>query len=615
MQGPALQENMAKKTAGLTKRLNSLFAGRGVATKIESYSSWFYFHFHNDHQLASLNYYHLRERGIHIQEGFPCFLTTAHSDADFERIYVAFEESLDALQSAGILAKAAVPAAAAAASSVGAAPVGGLARGGHPPGGAPLTESQIEIWMSAQLRDEASCAFNESGTPRLNGSLDAGALHTAMNRIVARHDALRATFSSTGEEMRISGSMSFDYPTTDLSNRPLAQAQAAFADLLDADARTAFDLVQGPCIRGHLVKLAEGAHAFVLTAHHIICDGWSTNVIVDELAAIYGALCRGESTELPASLPFSEYARMHASRDKAELAKTEEHWLKEFAVRPPSLDLPTDRPRPTEKSFMGASLCRRIDAKLYKAVKKAGARQGSTLFVTLLAAAQALMGRLADQNEVVVGVPTAGQSLLEDRILVGHCVNFLPIRGAWTRDTSVSDYLSATAKRVLDAYEHQNYTFGTLVRKLNLPREPGRLPLAEIQFNLERLAERIELPNLTMDVAPNAKAYVNFDLFLNVIESADGLRMDCDYNTDLFDAATVAHWLDCYQALLESFVADASQALSSASCLPAPERASLLERMNETAVSLLNDLPPPPLLQGQARPPPPASAPPIAGRP
>jgi amino acid adenylation domain-containing protein len=468
-------------------------------------------------------------------------------------------------------------------------------------GGAPLTESQLEIWLSAQLGDEASCAFNESVSLRLNGSLDTGALHTAMNRIVARHDALRATFSSTGEEMRISGSTFFDYPTTDLSTRPLAQAEAAFADLLDADARTAFDLVQGPCVRGHLVKLADAAHAFVLTAHHIICDGWSINVIVNELAAIYGALCRGEATELPAPLPFSEYARMQASRDQAELAKTENFWLQEFAVRPPSLELPTDRPRPTEKSFMGASLCRRIDAKLYQAVKKAGARQGSTLFVTLLAAAQALMGRLADQSEVVIGVPTAGQSLLEDQILVGHCVNFLPIRGAWTRETKVSDYLSATAKRVLDAYEHQNYTFGTLVRKLNLPREPGRLPLAEIQFNLERLADRIELPSLTMDVAPNAKAYVNFDLFLNVIESADGLRMDCDYNTDLFDAATVAHWLDCYQALLESFVSDAAQPLSAASCLPAAERAALLERMNDTAVDYPRDRAVHRLIEAQAR--------------
>ncbi len=220
--------------------------------------------------------------------------------------------------------------------------------------------------------------------------------------------------------------------------------------------------------------------------------------------------------------------------------------------------------------------------------------------MTLLAATHALMGRLADQSEVVIGVPTAGQSVLEDRILVGHCVNFLPIRAAWTSSTTVSEHLAATGKHVLDAYEHQNYTFGTLVRELNLPREPGRLPLTEIQFNLERLPDRIELPGMSMEVAPNAKAFVNFDLFLNVIESADGLRMDCDYNTDLFDASTIAHWLDCYQALLEAFVADAAQPLSRASCLPAADRA-LLDRVNATAANYPRDRGVPALIEAQAR--------------
>ena len=577
--GPSLQENLAKKTANLVGRLTELFSSHGVATQIESYSSWFYFNFHNEHPLAPLFYYHMRERGIHIQESFPCFLTTAHSDSDFDKIYLAFEESLESLQSVGILGNG----------KAGAAKAAIAATAGAGPGDVPLTESQLEIWLSAQLGDEASCAFNESVSLRMHGKLDATALQNALNRIVARHDALRATFSATGEAMHIAAAAPFHYPFVDLSAHTPAEAEMAFAELLDTDARTAFDLVAGPCVRGTLVKLSDDSHAFVLTAHHIICDGWSINVIVNEFAEIYAALCRGEQAELHAALPFSEYARMQAHRDAGELAKTEAFWLNEFAVRPATLELPTDRARPSVKSFNGASLCRRIDAKLYQAVKKAGARQGSTLFVTLLAACQALMGRLSDQSEVVVGVPTAGQSLLEDQILVGHCVNFLPIRGSWKRDTKVSEYLGATAKRVLDAYEHQNYTFGTLVRKLNLPREPGRLPLAEIQFNLERLADRIDLPAMTMDVAPNAKAFVNFDLFLNVIESADGLRMDCDYNTDLFDAATVAHWLDCYQALLEAVVADASQPLSSAPCLPAAERAELIDRVNDTAAVYARD--------------------------
>jgi amino acid adenylation domain-containing protein len=580
-QGPALQENLANKTAGLVERLSNLFGSRGLGTKIESYSSWFYFHFHNEHPLATLFFYHLRERGIHIQDGFPCFLTTAHSDADCERIYTAFESSLDELRSVGILSGKLAPAEALAQ----AAP----SDAAQASGSVPLTESQLEIWLSAQLGDAASCAFNESVSLQLRGQLDAAALQSAMDGILARHDALRATFSATGEEMRIAAAGPFTYEMTDFSHLSDADADLEYAALLEEDARTAFDLVRGPAIRGHLVRFTKDAHVFVLTAHHIICDGWSINVIVNELAQLYAAHSRGEAPQLPAAMAFSSYARAQAQRDAHELAKTEDFWLKQFVEPPRPLQLPTDRPRPADKSFSGASLCRRIDAKLYQTVKKAGARQGSTLFVTLLAAFQALMGRLANQNEVVVGVPTAGQSLLEDQILVGHCVNFLPIRGAWSRDTLVSDYLAATAKRVLDAYEHQDYTFGTLVRKLALPREAGRLPLAEIQFNLERLADRLELPQLTVLVSPNAKARVNFDLFLNVIESADGLRLDCDYNTDLFDASTVAHWLDCYQALLEAMAADPAQPLSAASCIPALERQRLLVDLNRTAADYARD--------------------------
>ncbi len=587
--GPRLQEQLSQRTGALVERLRALFAERGVATKIESYSSWFYFNFHNEHPLAGLFFYHLRYRGIHVHEGFPCFLTTAHSDADIEKIFTAFRDSLDELQSVGILS-APLETKREVAESQAQVPLP-TERQSLPQTtseSVPLTESQLEIWLAAQMGDDASCAFNESLTLRMQGELNLSALEAAVNQVIARHDALRATFSPTGEEMRISPPQPFHYPVTDLSYYSLAEAERAESDLLDRDARTPFDLIKGPVVRAHLVKLGSDLHAFTLTAHHIVCDGWSINVIVDELAQIYSAACRGEALKLKEALPFSSFALAQAARDPKDLAKTEAFWLDQFKTPPPPLELPTDRARPRVKSFRGASRCRRIDAKLTQAIKKAGARHGSTLFVTLLAAFQALMGRLADQDTVVVGVPTAGQSLLEDQILVGHCVNFLPIRGGWSAETKVSEYLAATAKRVVDAYEHQDYTFGTLVRKLSLPREAGRLPLAEIQFNLERLTDRMELPNLNIQVDPNAKAYVNFDLFLNVNESADGLRMDCDYNTDLFNEATVDHWLECYQALLESMIADAAQPLCAASCLPPADR-ELLAAINDTSADYPKD--------------------------
>ena len=561
--GPQLQERLAGRTARLVADLNALFERYGLATRLETFASWFYFNIHNEHPLASLLFQHLRLRGVHIQDGFPCFLTTAHSDADLDLIRKAFSDSLAELNAVGILGK----------------PQDTPATG--PIAGLPLTESQTEIWLAAQMGDDASCAFNESVSLRMKGRLNETALRAAVSMLFARHDALRASFSPTGEEMHIGAAGDIELPVQDLSG---PDAEARLNDLLTDNARTAFDLVNAPAARVQLVRLAADEHVLVFTAHHIVCDGWSINVFVNELAEIYPLLCRGETPQLAPALPFSRYAQSQAGRDPADLQQTEGFWLEQFREPVKPLDLPTDRPRPARKTYHGASRFRRIDAALYQAIKKSGAKAGNTLFVTLLGAFEALIGRLSGQSEVVVGVPTAGQSLLEDQILVGHCVNFLPLRASWNDDTTVTQHLRAVAKTVLDAYEHQDYTLGTLVRKLAPARDLNRVPLAEIQFNLERLADQIVLADLAIEVSPNSKTNVNFDLFLNVIESDQGLRLDCDYNTDLFDASTIDRWLDCYQALLEAFVADPAQTLERVPYLTATQRQQVLQGNNQSDV-------------------------------
>jgi amino acid adenylation domain-containing protein len=571
-QGPQLQERLAQRTAGLASDLNQLFARYGIKARIETFSSWFYFNIHDEHPLAALLFHHLRLRGIHIHDGFPCFLTTAHSDADIKRIHDAFSDSVEELHSVGILGKK---------------PQGAGGGRSGPITGLPLTENQTEIWLAAQMGDQASCAFNESVSLRMRGALNQTALRDALTFLFDRHDALRASFTPTGEEMRILESRPVDLPIVDLAGR--ADAEEALAKITDQDAHLPFDLVNGPLARVQLLRIAPDEHVLLFTAHHIICDGWSVNVIISELAEIYPLLCRGEQPQLAPALPFSSYARSQAQRDPEQARKTESFWLEQFREPVKPLDLPTDRPRAALKSYAGSSRCRRIEAGLYRAIKQSGAKAGNTLFVTLLGAFQALIGRLCGQSEVVVGVPTAGQSLLEDQILVGHCVNFLPIRGAWSDATSIGEHLRAVAKRVLDAYEHQSYTLGTLVRKLGMAREQNRVPLAEIQFNLERLADRIKLPGLQIDVAPNGKAAVNFDLFLNVIESNDGLRLDCDYNTDLFDAATIDRWLDCYQSLLEAIGADPTRTVETLSYLPATDRQRVLSDFNRTSADFPRD--------------------------
>ncbi len=558
--GPALQIALSARTAGLVARLNALLEAGGLESRIENYGSLFYFNFTAHERLAGLLYYHLRERGIYIQEGFPCFLTTAHSAADVDAIVAAFESSLAELAGAGIFAVPEIP-------------VHSVA----------LTEEQTEIWLAAQLSDEASCAFNESVTLRLRGELDVVALSAAWKTVINRHDALRATLHPTGEAMKIAARTSFRLTPVDLSTLDPLAAEAALSTAVERDARLPFDMVDGPLVRAQLLRLGESEHALLLTAHHIICDGWSMNVMLGEFAEAYAAHVQARTPDLAHPLQFSTYARMQHERDRAEFERLETYWLSMFAepVRP--LELPTDRSRPRRKSFAGATRSARIDAAHYGRIKKAGARNGCTLFTTLLAGFATLAGRLADQTDVVVGVPAAGQSLLEDAVLVGHCVDFLPIRTRWTADASLRDVLTTVRRNVLDAYEHQSYTLGTLVRTLDVPREIDRLPLTDIQFNLERLADGVVLPGLDVQVEPNAKAFVNFDLFLNVIESEAGLRLDCDYSTDLFDAATIDRWLTYYVAMLDAFVADADTPAARVSILSPIERRHILADANATS--------------------------------
>ncbi|MGB0465983.1 MAG: amino acid adenylation domain-containing protein [Pontibacterium sp.] len=568
-QGPALQARMAQRTTDLVDKLNQLFDQFGLSTHIEHYSSFFYFNIHDEAALAGLLYYHLRERGVHIQDGYPCFLTTAHSDADIQFILDAFQGALAAMKDAGVSgvdkeATAAEPATAEVSEVL-----------------FPLTESQLEIWLSAQPGDAASCVFNESVSLHFKGKLDTEALKSALHKLVQRHDALRTRFLPTGEAFRIEADTALSFRETDASGQP-ETAQTIYDQQIEEEAHKAFDLVNGPVFRAHLVRLSDQEQALILSAHHIVCDGWSINVLVTELPELYAAELREGLALLPAALPFSRYASAQHVVSDEQKAAVETYWLNQFAPAPDPLVLPTDRPRDARQSFKGASLSAHISSDFYQALKKAGAQQGSTLFATLLAGFQAMLGRLAGQSDIVVGVPTAGQAQLDDEILVGHCVHFLPIRGQWTTQTTLAAHLKAVSKQVLDAYEHQGTTLGALVHKLDLPRPQGQVPLAQVQFNLERLDDHQHWPDLTVSIEPNPKAYVNFDLFLNIIESDQGLRLDCDYNSDLFDAQTISHWLEVYQRLLETLVSEPQQLLVKANWLPV-SYAQQLTRLNQTA--------------------------------
>src|SRR4029453_17464380 len=212
-------------------------------------------------------------------------------------------------------------------------------------------------------------------------------------------------------------------------------------------------------------------------------------------------------------------------------------------------------PRPQQRSTAGATHTTSFDATLLAALRKTAAENGATLFATLFTALQVVIGRLTGTNDVVIGVPVAAQASDGHPDLVGHCVRMLPFRSPLDWDSPFSSAVRTAAGRLADGFDHARCTYGTLVPPLPLPRVPDRLPLTEIQFNLERLSTASGFGDLSVKVTPNAKAAVTFDLCVNIIESAAGLRIDCDYSTALFDQATIARWMEHYRLALESIVA------------------------------------------------------------
>ena len=595
-QGPELQRDLNERTRELVQRLNDIVEGNNVPTRIENFASIFYFGFPADFRFGSLFYYHLRAKGIHLLEGFPCFLTTAHTDADIERIVRAFEETVEEMRLADMWPQPSSEAvhvqAVASPSFIGsAAPVAEEVAAAPAAIEAPFTESQLEVWLSDQISAEASCSYNESFTLCLRGRLNENALREALKQVIARHDALRAQFDSEGKTQHFAAKCDLDIPLVDLAGLSDQERRARVQQLIHDEAHAPFKLDKGPLVRAHLVRTAPEYHQLILTSHHIACDGWSTNVLLDELARLYNALNKGGFFNLPPALSFAAYAHSQQNYfNSEEGAENERYWIEQFRDTPPLLDLPADHIRPALKEFKGATYRKKIDAETLNSIKKCGAKQKCTLFVTLLAGLQVLLSRLSGQDDIVVGFPSAGQSLVEGKVLVGHCVNFLPLRARVSGAQTTASFLAQVRQTLFAAYEHQNYTYGRLVRKLGLQRDPGRLPLTEIQFNLERVGDGMHFDGLDVEADPNPKAFVNFDIFLNGVETRDGLILDCDYNTGLFDESTIARWLNHYETLLDGMVADADRPISKLPLLTESETRRLTQVWNDTSLAFPHNL-------------------------
>jgi amino acid adenylation domain-containing protein len=451
----------------------------------------------------------------------------------------------------------------------------------------PPTEPQREIWLSVQMSQDANCAFNESQTLRLRGSLDISVLRSALQALVQQHESLRISFSPDGESLCIAAAIELSIPMTDLSNLSGRDQKAAWENLRRTEVKQPFDLINGPLFRVQIVRLHVQEHLLVITGHHIICDGWSLGVMLPDLAALYSAQLHGKIADLELPGRFSQYAQLQQQLVQgSEFQQAEQYWLKQFATTIPVLDLPRDRPRPALKTYTADREDWPLPPTLVKDLKRVGAKSGCSFFTTLLVGFEVFLSRLSGQPDLVVGTPAAGQSFSGQEWLVGHCVNFLPLISHVDNESAFVAHLKLRRSQIMDAYEHQQMSFGSLIQKLNLPRDPSRTPLVSVVFNYDRALSGSDLPfqDLEVELFSNPRYFENFEIFINACEVNGSLVLECQYNTDLFDAATIRRRLEAFEVMLAGVVADPQQPIWKLPIVP-PSEAELLRSWNQTQVT------------------------------
>lgn len=452
---------------------------------------------------------------------------------------------------------------------------------------APITESQEEIWTSCQLGgDDASRAYNESVSLRLSGTLDRSAFEKALLALVRRHEALRSVFSGDGTQICVLRNAPLDLAYIDCSATSETEQRQVVSNYVRQDTRHVFDLVNGPVVKVGLIKLSATEHQFILTAHHIICDGWSTGILLQDLSTLYSAYAQNLLPKLPEAPSFAQYAMEQASYQKSkEYLQVEAFWVNQYANTVPVVTLPTDFPRPALRTYKSNRRDYPLNDKLVLALKQMGIKSGTSFVTTLMAAFEVLMHRLTGQTDIVLGLPAAGQSATGNLRLVGHCVNLLPLRSFPEPGQSFLQFLRQRKDGVLDAYEHQQLTFGSLLKKLPIARDPSRVPLVPVIFNVDiGLDDGVDFYGLEHRLISNPRQFETVELSVNISgSSAESLTAECSYNTQLFQESTIDRIMAEFVSLLEAIVENPSVRIEQIPLTDSDELIQKVTRWNNTA--------------------------------
>ncbi|MBB3105494.1 hypothetical protein FHR87_003937, partial [Azomonas macrocytogenes] len=449
-----------------------------------------------------------------------------------------------------------------------------------------LSYAQQRQWFLWQLEPD-SAAYHIPAALRLKGKLDLSALQSSFAALIQRHESLRTTFRQEGEQavQIIRASLPVPLELETLSEATDEQIRVH----VENEVAHLFDLERGPLLRVKLLRLGDDDHVLVLTLHHIVSDGWSTPIMVDELIQLYEGYSQGREIQLP-DLPiqYADYAAwqrewMEAGERERQLA----YWTEKLGGEQSILELPSDRPRPSVQSHRGVRLNLELDSQLTQALRGVAQRHNVTLFMLLLASFQTLLHRYSGQTDIRVGVPIANRTRMETEWLIGFFVNTQVLKAEFDLQLRFSDLLQQVRQTALEAQAHQDLPFEQLVEALQPERSLSHSPLFQVMFNHQAQVKGSshKLPGLQIEGLDWEGHSAQFDLTLDTCEAETGISVSLSYATDLFDMATVKrmsrHWIN----LLQGIAQQPEQRLAELPLLGDAEREQILHEWNQTQAS------------------------------
>ncbi|MFJ7313616.1 non-ribosomal peptide synthase/polyketide synthase [Pseudomonas sp. NPDC098747] len=448
-----------------------------------------------------------------------------------------------------------------------------------------LSYAQERQWFLWQL-EPTSTAYHVPAALRLRGELDLPALQRSFDALIARHESLRTCFvEEQGQTLQVIQAQA----TLELAVENMADEldDHALQALVAAETLHLFDLHKGPLLRVKLLRIAADDHALIITLHHIVSDGWSMGIMVDELVALYAAHSQGKTAQLPAlPVQYADYAVWQRQwMDAGERERQLSYWTAQLGDgEQPLLELPTDRPRPPEQSYRGARQDIPLSAELAAGLKQVAKRENVTLFALLLASFQTLLHRYSGQADIRVGVPVANRNRVETEGLIGFFVNTQVLKAEFDSQQTFRSLLQQVKNTVLGAQAHQDLPFEQLVDALQPQRSLSHSPLFQVLHNHQSQARQgrgaTRLPQIAIEGLSWASHTAQFDLTLDTFESADNVWAELTYATDLFDATTLQRLAQHWTNLLHGIVVDCTQRIAELPLHDSAERQATLFQWN-----------------------------------